>query len=82
MRGYDLGSVPGGPEAVRGTHRFPHKGVPLAEPTGTNFNLEQQEQRASGPGGGTSLSKAQAGVWLTFRPPAPTAWKLCSHLWA
>lgn len=55
---------------------------PLAEPTGTNFNLELQEQRVSGSGGGTSLSKAQAGVWLTFRPPAPTAWKLCSHLWA
>lgn len=68
------------------THRFPHGGggggggASGRETPGTSSEL--LTRRASGPGGGNSLSKAEARVWLTFRPTAPTARTPCSLLWS
>lgn len=59
-------------------HRFPHREVPFEAWGPARTNSALLAQRTSGPGGGNSFSEAQAVVWPTSRPLAPTAWTPCS----
>lgn len=67
---------------VGGTPRIPHRGVALVVWEPTNSSLSSWHRKPQTLEGGNTLSKAEAGVWLTFRPQAPTTQTLCSLLWA